>query len=181
MGHGRRNIANARIRNDPDQLTGRKEPFMNRRVAALLSFIFLSLAPLSLAQNLTSPEQYFGFKMGADGKLVKWPQIVEYFNALGASSNKVKIIEAGKSSEGNPMIVAVISSPENLSNLDHYKEISQKLANPRNLSQEESTRLISEGKLMIAVSCSIHASEIGATQMSMELAYNLATQDTPEI
>ncbi len=154
---------------------------MNRRSAVLFSCLFLSLAHVSLAQTLKSPEQYFGFKMGADHKLVKWPQIVEYFNALGSGSNKVKVIEAGKSSEGNPMIVAIISSPENLSKLDHYKEISQKLANPGNLSQEEATRLISEGKLMVAVSCSIHASEIGATQMSMELAYNLATQDTPEI
>lgn len=155
---------------------------MNRRSAVFLSCVLVCcFARLSFAQSLKSPEQYFGFKMGADQKLVKWPQIVEYFNTLGASSNKVKIIEAGKSSEGNPMIVAIISSPENLSKLDHYKEISQRLANPRGLSQDEASRLVADGKLIVAVSCSIHASEIGATQMSMELAYNLATEDTPEI
>jgi hypothetical protein len=130
---------------------------------------------------MKSPEQYFGFKMGADYKLVKWPQIVEYFNALASSSNKVKLIEAGKSSEGNPMIVAVISSPENLAKLDHYKEVSQRLANPRGLSSEEASRLIDDGKVIVAVSCSIHASEVGATQLSMELAYNLVTQDTPQM
>jgi hypothetical protein len=144
------------------------------------AFLFLCCACLAVAQP-KSPEQTFGFKMGADHKLVKWPQIVDYFHALAASSNKVKIIEAGKTSEGNPMIVAVISSPENLAKLDHYKEISRRLANPRGLSAEEAERLISEEKLLVAVSCSIHASEIAATQLSMELAYDLVTKDTPEI
>ena len=119
--------------------------------------------------------------MGADHKLVKWPQIVEYFRALAASSNKVKIIDAGKSSEGNPMIVAAISSPENLGRLDHYKEVSQRLANPRGLSPEDAEKLIADERVLVAVSCSIHASEIAATQLSMELAYDLATKDTPEV
>ncbi len=137
-------------------------------------------ACLALAQP-KSPEQTFGFKMGADGKLVKWPQIVAYFHSLAASSNKVKIIDAGKTSEGNPMIVAVISSPENLAKLDHYKEVSQRLANPRGLNPDEAERLIADEKVLVAVSCSIHASEVAATQLSMELAYDLVTKDTPQI
>jgi hypothetical protein len=128
-----------------------------------------------------SPEQTFGFKMGADHKLVKWPQIVEYFHALAASSDKVKIIDAGKSSEGNPMIVAVISSPENLRRLDHIREVSERLAKPRDLSPEDAEKLIADEKVLVAISCSIHASEVAATQLSMELAYDLITKDTPEI
>ena len=149
---------------------------MNRFAA----FVFASCATLAFAQP-KSPEQTFGVKMGADHKLVKWPQIVDYFHALAASSNKVKIIDAGKSSEGNRMIVAVISSPENLARLDHYKEVSQRLAHPGDLSPEEAEKLIADEKLLVAVSCSIHASEIAATQLSMELAYDLATKDTPEV
>jgi hypothetical protein len=155
---------------------------MNRRYALLVPFVaaLCCYAQATSGQTLRSPEQYFGFKMGADYKLVKWPQIVEYFQALATASNKVKLIEAGKSSEGNPMIVAAISSPQNLAKLDYYKQISQKLANPRDLSAPDADRLIAEGKLLVAISCSIHASEIGATQLSMELAYDLVTQDTPE-
>jgi hypothetical protein len=149
---------------------------MNR----IRTLVFLSCASLAFAQP-KSPEQTFGFKMGADQKLVKWPQIVEYFHALAASSNKVKIIDAGKSSEGNPMIVAAISSPENLGRLDHYKKVSQRLANPRGLSPEDAEKLIADEKVLVAVSCSIHASEIAATQLSMELAYDLVTKDTPEV
>ncbi|HUA82930.1 MAG TPA: M14 metallopeptidase family protein [Bryobacteraceae bacterium] len=146
------------------------------RVAA-----FLLLGCVALPAQPKSPEQTFGFKMGADHKLVKWPQIVEYFHALAASSNKVKIIDAGKSSEGNPMIVAVISSPENLARLDHYKQVSQHLAHPGDLSPEDAEKLIADEKVLVAISCSIHASEIAATQLSMELAYDLATKDTPEV
>jgi hypothetical protein len=151
---------------------------MNRAIR--LGCLFLFCGTCGFAQ-LKSPEETFGFKMGADHKLVKWPRIVEYFNTLGVSSNKVKIVEAGKTSEGNPMIVAIISSPENLAKLDHYKEVSQKLANPRGLSPEDASRLIADGKLIVAVSCSIHASEVAASQLSMELAYDLITKDTPEI
>ena len=128
-----------------------------------------------------SPEQTFGFKMGTDRKLVKWPQIVEYFHALAAASNKVKIIDAGKTSEGNPMIVAVISSPENLARLDHIREVSERLAKPRGLSPEEAEKLIADERLLEAISCSIHASEVAATQLSMELAYDLVTKDTPGV
>jgi hypothetical protein len=149
---------------------------MNR----LRALVFVMSAGVAFAQP-KSPEQTFGFKMGADQKLVKWPQIVDYFHSLAASSNKVKIIEAGKSSEGNPMIVAAISSPENLARLDHYKEVSQRLANPRGLNPEEAERLIADEKLLVAISCSIHASEVAATQLSLELAYDLVTKDTPQI
>ena len=146
-----------------------------RRAAA-----FAVWAALSFAQP-KSPEQTFGFKMGEDRKLVKWPQIVDYFHALAGSSNKVKIIEAGKTSEGNPMIVAAISSPENLARLDRIREVSGRLAHPRGLNPEEAEKLIAEEKLLVAVSCSIHASEVAATQLSMELAYDLVTKDTPQI
>ncbi len=152
-----------------------------RKVAWCIWLLIIVMAQPLLAQTPKSPEQYFGHKMGADYKLEKWPRIVEYFTALSASSNKVKLIEAGKTSEGNPMIVAIISSPENLQKLDHYKSIAQQLAIPRGLTPEKATQLIDDGKVIVSVSCSIHASEIAATQMSMELAYNLVTEDTPQI
>jgi hypothetical protein len=149
-------------------------------MSRIRAFVLVTCASFAYGQP-KSPEQTFGFKMGADHKLVKWPQIVDYFHALAASSNKVKIIDAGKTSEGNPMIVAAISSPENLARLDHYREISQRLANPRGLSPEEAEQLIADEKVLVAVSCSIHASEVAATQLSMELAYDLVTKDTPEV
>ncbi len=152
---------------------------IKRAVLAVLVLLALT-GPVS-AQALKSPEQYFGHKMGADRKLVAWPQILAYFKALEAGSNKLKIVEMGKSSMGNSMIVAIISSPQNLANLDKYKQISQRLANPRGLSPDEASKLIAEGKVIASISCSIHATEIAASQLSSELAYDLVTKDTPQI
>ena len=64
-------------------------------------------------KQLPSPEEFFGFKMGLDGKLARWDRIVEYFHVLEVGSDKIKVFELGKSTEGNPFLLAIISSPEN--------------------------------------------------------------------
>src|SRR3989442_4510091 len=60
-------------------------------------------------------------------------------------------------------------------------EITRRLSDPRSLAPEEAERLIGEGKSVIAITCSVHATEVGAAQMSMELAYNMATKNTDEV
>ncbi len=66
---------------------------------------------------LPSPEKFFGFQMGADRKLANWDKLHEYYQALAKGSNKVKLVELGKSSEGRPFIALFISSPANLARL----------------------------------------------------------------
>ena len=78
-----------------------------------------------------------------------------------------------------PIIMAVISSEENLAKLDRYREILKKLRDPRTLAADEAARLSKEGKAIVLITCSLHSSEIGASQMSMELAYDLVTGKTP--
>ena len=74
----------------------------------------------------------------------------------------------------------MISSPENLAQKDKYKEIAKKLAQGR-VSEEEAGRLVEEGKTIALITASMHATEAGPTQMSPELGYVLATDDSPEI
>ena len=131
---------------------------------------------------LISPADFLGFEVGADRKLADWPEIVEYFNLLVKNSERIQTEEIGKSTEGNPFLVATISSPENLANLEKYREIQRRLADPRTITDElEAEQLISEGKVIVAVTCSIHASEVGATQMSLLLAHHLATSDHEDV
>ena len=74
--------------------------------------------------------------------------------------------------------MTTISSPENLANLDKYREIQRRLADPRTIASEiEAEQLISDGKVIVAVACSIHATEVSATQMSLLLGHHLATSD----
>ncbi|MCH7787178.1 MAG: hypothetical protein IIC22_06685, partial [Chloroflexi bacterium] len=68
--------------------------------------------------SIISPSEHLGFEVGEDRKLADWPQIVEYFYMLDSASERVRTREIGKTTEGNPFLMAVISSPENLANLE---------------------------------------------------------------
>ena len=72
----------------------------------------------------------------------------------------VEMRTAGKTTEGREWKYVLISSPENLKNIDHYKAISQQLAHPENLSREEAQKLAAEGKAIVDISGGLHASEI---------------------
>ncbi len=143
---------------------------------AVFFFIFFG-ASQAYSENIPDPETFFGHKPGADFKLIRWEKIHEYFNILGKNSDRILVQELGKTTMGNPFLLAVISAPENLSQLDKYKDIAKKLAKGR-ITEEEAARLAEEGKTIALVTCSMHASECGPTQMSPELAYVLATDSS---
>lgn len=132
-------------------------------------------------EKIPSPEEFYGFKMGSDRKLARWDKIVEYFQILDSLSNKIKVYRLGDSTMGNPFLMAVISSEKNLKNMDRIKEINSKLADPRFLDEEEVDNLINEGKSVVAFTMGLHASEVAACQMSNELAYELITDESPDI
>jgi hypothetical protein len=122
-----------------------------------------------------SPRDVLGFAPGDDRKIADWGQITKYFNLLDAASGRVEVRGVGTSTLGRPVVAAFISSPENIRELDRYREIQRRLADPRLVGGEaERERLVREGKTVVVVSCSIHSTEIVASQMSMQLAYELA-------
>ncbi|MCH7744830.1 MAG: peptidase M14 [Chloroflexi bacterium] len=132
--------------------------------------------------SIISPSEHLGFEVGEDRKLADWPQIVEYFYLLDSASERVRTREIGKTTEGNPFLMAIISSPENLANLKRYQAIQSRLADPRTIRDEhEADELIAEGKAVVAITCSIHSTEVGASQMSMLAAYHLATSDDDDV
>src|ERR1035438_10271021 len=87
----------------------------------------LLLFTASLAAQVTTPEQFFGFRMGTDKKLARWDKIVEYFQLVAAHSDRVRVRTLGPTTNGNPFIVAEIAAPDTLKNLEHYKQLERKL------------------------------------------------------
>src|SRR5574341_1231912 len=146
-------------------------------LALLLLVAFL--APLPLAAELPTPEQFAGFRMGEEGKLVRWEKIVEYFNLADKESDRVVVQELGKSTLKNPFIMAIVSSPANLARLDEIKATQRRLAYPYDLSPEEAARLARTTPAVLLITLNIHSTEIGSTQMSLELIHRLAPEKPP--
>jgi Zinc carboxypeptidase len=133
------------------------------------------------ASSIPSPKSVFGFDPGQDRTIIDWKQITDYFARLDKASDRVSVENIGTSTLGRPMIAAFISAPENIRNLDKYKAIQAKLADPRKVTSDaERDQLIEDGKTVVAISCSIHSTEIVASQMSTRLAYELANDNRPD-
>jgi len=153
-----------------------------RRTSLVAAAVVLASIAATAAGSLQAPEQFLGFRVGADNKLARWDKIVDYMKLAAANSDRVRVRELGKTSSNNPFIAVEISAPETLKNLDHYKQLERKLyfqgGAPTDAERDEIFR---QGKLVLLVTCSIHATEIGATQMSLDLVHRLATSDAPEV
>lgn len=126
---------------------------------------------------LPTPHEHFGFPPGQDRTLARWPQIVGYFEKLAAASGRIKVETLGETTEGRPFISGVITSEANMARLEELREIHCRLADPRGLDPAEADRLAAAGKAVVMISCSIHASEVGGTQVSPEIAYELCSGD----
>lgn len=161
-----------------------------RSVVACLALMLLlaALVQTSFAQKtaaqptgIPSPKSVLGFTPGDDRTVAGWSQITDYFERLDRASDRVLVQTLGQSTLKRPVIVAFISARENILALPKYKEIQQQLADPRKLTSTlQRDRLLANGKTVVTISCSIHSTEIVASQMSMQLAYELATAQDAE-
>ena len=123
-----------------------------------------------------------GHTVGEDFFLATFEESLDYFQQLAASSDRVELVEVGRTSFGRPTVIALISSPENLRNVERYREISQRLAHPGGLTDDEARQLAREGKAIVHIDGGLHASEVAHAQHTIQLAYDLATEnDDPEI
>lgn len=142
--------------------------------------IFIFLFSAAFSQIPPSPEDVLNFEIGEDYKLADFQQISDYFQLLAQSSNRIMLENLGSTFEGNQLFVAMISAPTNLSQLADYHSIQSNLADPRKINDQIADSLIQLGRTIVCINCSIHSTEIGASQMSMQLAYELASQQNPE-
>ncbi|HJQ27268.1 MAG TPA: M14 metallopeptidase family protein [Blastocatellia bacterium] len=175
------------------RLPSRPVPF-----AALILFVVISIfhsasAPAQTAKpgrakaaqaraTVPPPREVIGFTPGDDRKLASWAQIVGYFKRLAQTSNRLLLEDLGKTTLGRPFVVATISSPANLAKLDRYKAIQRQLADPRLIGSDDAKAeaLIREGRTIVLITCGIHSTEVGGPLVSMNIAYKLTSDDSPE-
>jgi len=165
------------LENGPACRCGRAAPATRTFSGCLLALIAVfSQAPVP------SPASVLGFAVGADFELATYNESIAYFRRLDAASERLTLVEVGRTSEGRPWHLAFISSAANLAGLERHREIAQRLAHPEGLTDEQARALAREGKPIVDISGGLHASEVAGAQHSIQLAYDLITgDDDPEI
>ena len=157
-------------------------PVFRETIAFALWLILCSITqPLSAQQTpIPSPETVLGFSVGADFKLATYDQSLEYFRLLDRESDLLTLVEVGRTSEDREWYFALISSAENLRDIEQYRDIIQRLAHPSGLSDEEARRLARSGKAFVHIDGGLHATEVAGAQHTIQLAYEiLADADSP--
>ncbi len=150
---------------------------MNVRLAhpvlALSALLAVAAAPAS-AQQIPTPRDHFGHDIGASKELAHWDDILEYFTIVADASDRIQIDTAGATTLGNPFISITISAPENLARLTEIQTASKAIADGR-IGRAEAERIAAEIPATAFVNHNIHSTEIGSSQTSVQLVYELAT------
>jgi Zinc carboxypeptidase len=157
-------------------------------LASLAAFLFTLPVAAQVSEttnpspSIPTPESVLGHKPGDDFYLANYDESREYFRKLAASSDRIKLINVGKTTRGLDWDIAIISAPENLASLDKYKDISRKLADGRGLSDAQAHELARQGKAIVHIDGGLHSSEVAGAQQSIVLAYKLvSSQNDPEV
>ena len=146
-----------------------------RRLVSLILFLGAPVALVGEAR-LPTPESVLGFRPGADYKLATYDQSVDYFKKVAAASKYVRLLEAGKTTQGRTMYYALVSSPDNLGKIDRYREIARRLAHPQGLTDAAARKLAHDGRAFVHIDGGLHATEVAGPQHTPQLLYDLVSK-----
>ncbi|MDQ3244687.1 MAG: peptidase, partial [Gemmatimonadota bacterium] len=156
--------------------------FHPRRPAITLAIAALALVPaLASAQGrITSPLQQFGHNIGDDYFLANYAQLTAYWQKLDAESNRMRVERIGTTAEGRPMVMAIITAPDNFKKLGKYREIAEKLARADGLTGAQARELARDGKAVVWIDGGLHATEVLGAQQLIQWVYEMVSRDDPE-
>jgi hypothetical protein len=147
---------------------------------ALSAPAFAQTAVKGAAPHITTPKEEFGFNVADDYQMVNYTKAEAYWKKLASESDRMKLVRIGKTAEGRDQWMSIISSPANMKNLEHYKEISQKLARAQGITEEEARTLARDGKSIVWIDGGLHASESVGFEQLVETIYQLVSRNDPE-
>ncbi len=153
------------------------------RPAVHRSLLFILLFTLCIgagSAHVTTPKEHFGFNIGDDYQLATYDQFVSYWRTLDKESDRMKVVEIGKTAEGRPQLMAIITAPENFKKLDRYQDISRRLATVDGINDEQARALAKEGKAVVWFDGGLHATEVLGAHQLIETVYQLVSRNDPE-
>jgi Zinc carboxypeptidase len=101
-------------------------------------------------------------------------EITIYLRALAAAApDRTRLVEYAKTWEGRPLHVIVIGAPERIARLDAIKADIARLADPRRLSPDETSRLVEQLPVVVHLEHAVHGNEISSSDAALAEAYHL--------
>jgi hypothetical protein len=149
-------------------------------VALLLILPVPQASTQSPAAPVTTPQQEFGASIGDDYFLATYAQLEEYWKKLDRQSDRMQLVDIGRTEEGRVQWMAIISAPENLKQLDRYKDISRRLSLAEGLTDDQARALAVEGKAVVWIDGGLHASEVLGAQQLIETVFQLVSRSDAE-
>ena len=146
---------------------------------ALIAMIALTLIMMPMLMAQQKPFDFFGFQPGSDRNLFTYEELISYLQKLDEASDKLKMVDIGNSPEGRPMFIAFLSSADNIRNLDKLKSINKRLALDTEIPAQEKKDLISQGKVFVLGTLSMHSTEVAPSQSAPLIAYDLIGTSDP--
>ncbi len=168
-------LASAQQQMDPDFAKSQKEWTTKPEFSSPL------VDHLPKSSTVPSPKDVLGYYVGAPKHLTYYEDLVKYYRALAEKSPRVKVIDIGKTDEGRECIMVFVGSEDTIQNLDTYRKYLAQLADPRDLSEAQAQEIVAKAKPLYTAMGGLHSGETGPSEMLMELAYRLATEETPII
>jgi len=144
-----------------------------------LLFLFAFASGAAAQPRVTTPEQQFGHPIGADYVLPDYTQFVAYWEKLARESDRMVLDTIGRTAEGRPQLMAIVTSPQNHRNLERYQQIARRLALAE-VDSVEARRLAAEGKAVVWIDGGLHATEVLGAQQLMETVYHLVSRADAE-
>lgn len=140
---------------------------MTRKVAAL--FLSIGITIFAAAQ-LQSPESFLGYRMG-DRFTPHW-KIVNYFHHVAKEAGAiVKLEHYGETNEGRPLLLAFVSSPENIRNLESIRLNNLRLAN---LAKDKMAANEDRAPAIVWLSYNVHGNEASSSEAALLALFALA-------
>ncbi len=149
--------------------------------AAVLFPLAALCSTLALTAQVPSPTDFFGHVVGADYKLINYTDMVRYFRTVEAASDRMQLVDIGPTSYGQRMMMAVVSSPKNLANIEQLRQASVKMAHPGDLDEAGAREIIKTAKPVIWIDAGLHATETIAGQNIIELVWQMNSRKDAEI
>ena len=132
------------------------------------------------ASALTSPRQAFGFDIGADYRLVNYKQLADYWRTLSRQTDRMRLVEIGRTAEDRPQLMAIVSAPENLAKLEQYKATNRRFAMGEAMSEQAARALAKDGKAIVWIDGGLHATEVLGAHQLLETSWQLVSGQDEE-